>query len=229
MDLGLIIGLAVLFFLLGMVVTYMFLSDQRKSQVGKEETKNEISSTHDSGIDEMEVIVRILRDRKTGNLIVETNQERPEIISGLKSESAGQVSDRQTGAMMDETIIQTQSAAPVQDTTPRKPTAGSPTNTDVAINLKNSLANLWKRQSPSNPESANQSMVLQIDQVLQEMLDESLVRRGLRLVQLPDQSMGIILDSSTFDSIDTVPDEEIQRLIRSAVAEWTKRQKTVSK
>ena len=229
MDLGLIIGLAVLFFLLGMVVTYLFLADQRKNQVENEATKHEKSSEPDPGIDDMDVVVRILRDRKTGNLIVEANQEKKEIISGLSSESGGQVLDQKPGSMMDETSLQTQYAAPVQDITPRKSIAGSPTNSEVANALKNSLSNLWKRQPPSNPDTANQSMVLQIDQVLQEMLDESLVRRGLRLVQLPDQSMGIVLDNSTFDSIDNVPDEEVKRLIRSAVAEWSKRQQTGNK
>ena len=74
------------------------------------------------------------------------------------------------------------------------------------------------------PQTAPVSIVAQVDEILQEMLDESgFVGRGIRLAERPDQGMVVYVGLEAYQAIEEVPDEEIRKLIRSAVARWEAR------
>jgi hypothetical protein len=64
------------------------------------------------------------------------------------------------------------------------------------------------------------SMVEQIDEILQELLVEtSHAERAVRLMEGPDGTARVLIGIDNY-SIEEVPDDEIQELIKQAVAEW---------
>jgi hypothetical protein len=72
--------------------------------------------------------------------------------------------------------------------------------------------------------AAPKSIVEQIDEVLQELLEKSdLSTRAIRLVQ--DASHGVVVWVALehYNGIDAVPDPEIKAVIQKAVAEWERR------
>ena len=76
--------------------------------------------------------------------------------------------------------------------------------------------------SPSQPFA--RSIAEQIDEILQEMLENSPLRtRAIRLMELPNKGMVVMVGLNQYEGIDAVPDEDVKHLLRSAVAEWERR------
>ncbi|MEJ5241463.1 MAG: hypothetical protein WHS87_09730 [Anaerolineales bacterium] len=71
--------------------------------------------------------------------------------------------------------------------------------------------------------AAPSGIVAQIDAVLQEILARGHSQHAVHLSEAPDGSVQVIVDLKLYKSIEEAP-EEIQRLVRQAVAEWEKRQ-----
>ena len=84
---------------------------------------------------------------------------------------------------------------------------------------------------PAQPESPKghalaASLVAQIDEILQEKLAFSpLAQHTIHLAELPNYGMSVQVDREQYDSVDAIPDEEVRKLIRSAVEEWQSRSK----
>ena len=75
---------------------------------------------------------------------------------------------------------------------------------------------------PTHPFA--RSIAEQVDEILQEMLMDSPLRsRAIRLLELPQKGMVVMVGLDQYAGVDAVPDEEIHSLIRSAVAEWERR------
>jgi len=74
------------------------------------------------------------------------------------------------------------------------------------------------------PGAGEKSIAQQIDEILQERLSGSpLEKRAIRLMELPEKGMVVMVGLEQYDSVDAVPDEDIRDLIRQAVAEWERR------
>ena len=72
-----------------------------------------------------------------------------------------------------------------------------------------------------NADTPAPSIAAQVDEILQEKLEDSpLKSRGVRLMELPDQGMVVMIGMDQYDGVDAVPDPDVQALIREAVAEW---------
>ncbi len=68
-----------------------------------------------------------------------------------------------------------------------------------------------------------QSLAAQIDAILQERLEGSLLStRGIRLQDHPQQGLIVQVGLNKYNSIDEVPEKEIRDFIREAIAEWEK-------
>ena len=68
------------------------------------------------------------------------------------------------------------------------------------------------------------SITAQIDDVLQDMLDESAhENQAIRLIEDPGKGVVVMVGLDQYEGVEAVPDPEIRSLIRSAVAEWESR------
>jgi hypothetical protein len=67
------------------------------------------------------------------------------------------------------------------------------------------------------------SMVDQIDEILQEMLENSpLANRGIRIVEDPIKGVVVWVGLDNYEGIGAVPDQDILAMLRSAVEKWEK-------
>jgi hypothetical protein len=65
------------------------------------------------------------------------------------------------------------------------------------------------------------SIVEQVDEVLQELLESSLLKgRNIRLTELPNKGVTVWVGNEYYDGINAVPDEDVKRIIRQAVKKW---------
>ncbi|MEA3350252.1 MAG: hypothetical protein U9Q82_06500 [Chloroflexota bacterium] len=77
---------------------------------------------------------------------------------------------------------------------------------------------------PNIPEPPPSSIVAQIDAVLQEKLETSpLEDKGICLTETLKGGMAVMVGLDKYEDIESVPDDEIIALIRSAVSEWEAR------
>jgi hypothetical protein len=78
---------------------------------------------------------------------------------------------------------------------------------------------------PSDAPEAPKSIVAQVDEILQDLLATSPLRdRGIRLMENLDGSMRFYIGLDSYDDVDSIPDEEIKGIIRTAVRTWETRQ-----
>jgi hypothetical protein len=74
------------------------------------------------------------------------------------------------------------------------------------------------------PQPASKSIAAQIDEILQEKIEGTeMAKRGVRLVELPNKGVVVMVGLDQYQGVDEVPDEEIRFVIKSAVAEWERR------
>ncbi len=82
----------------------------------------------------------------------------------------------------------------------------------------------WLAQSfqpKSNLTQAPRSIAMQVDEILQKKLQErGLQQRGVRLMELPNKGMVVLIGLEQYATVEEVPDAEIQALIRASVSEW---------
>jgi hypothetical protein len=125
-------------------------------------------------------------------------------------------------------IIDSKAAQDTQDTeeaaTPKIPKPDeSPKPESRRINPLNIFANALRADIPEIPEQ-NPSIAAQIDEILQEMLAGSnLELRGIRLMELQDQGVVVLVGLDKYPDIDSIPDADIRTIINAAVKEWEDR------
>lgn len=74
------------------------------------------------------------------------------------------------------------------------------------------------------PPTTDKSIAAQIDEVLQENIKGSpMEQRAVRLVELPNKGMVVMVGLDQYAGVDEVPDDEIRGVIKTAVAEWERR------
>lgn len=65
------------------------------------------------------------------------------------------------------------------------------------------------------------SIVEQVDEVLQELLESSLLKgRNIRLTEMPNKGVTVWVGNEYYDGINAVPDEDVKQIIRQAVKKW---------
>jgi hypothetical protein len=69
-----------------------------------------------------------------------------------------------------------------------------------------------------------ESIVVQIDAILQEKLNEAEMQKwAVRLVEFPNRGMVVMVGLEQYDEIDAIPYERVRKMIREAVTEWEQR------
>jgi len=91
------------------------------------------------------------------------------------------------------------------------------------LNPVNILSNALRADVSKN-KIPPESIVTQVDTILQEKLNDSPFRgEPIRLMEWPGKGMVVMVGLEQYDSVDDVPNELIKILIRSAVKEWEQR------
>jgi hypothetical protein len=75
-----------------------------------------------------------------------------------------------------------------------------------------------------DPPILAQSMVEQIDAILQEKIENTpLGQRGLKLEEAPGGAVNVVVGLNRYQGVGEVPDPEVQAAIRAAIAEWERK------
>lgn len=76
-------------------------------------------------------------------------------------------------------------------------------------------------QETISKETTSKSIVAQIDAILQQKLESSAFEnRAIRLVELPEEGMVVMVGLDKYKDVEKVPNQEIRNLIHAAVEEW---------
>ncbi len=95
------------------------------------------------------------------------------------------------------------------------PSADMPVKKGVADWLAQAL------QPKANAPEPPRSIAMQVDEILQRKLQErGWHGRGIRLLELPNKGMVVLIGLNQYATVDEVPDAEIRALIRASVSEW---------
>ncbi len=83
------------------------------------------------------------------------------------------------------------------------------------------IAQALEKRLSKKEELPEKSIAAQIDEILQEKLKESHQEsRAIRLMELPDKGMVVLVGLEQYESVEDVPDEQVRQLIKDCVTEW---------
>ncbi len=186
-------------------------------------------------------VLQIWRHAETGAFLPEVNGEVLETAKGLSPEQHAVLSItlvdlyswmEASDQAMPKLLVETEPEIPPR----RKSAAAGAGQTDEAggsapaevkppsLNIFKSLVRTAKKEATQKIKVETVSISAQVDEILQEKLEASaLAGQGIRLMDLPNQGMVIMIGLEKYQDIDSVPDEDIRTLLREAAAEWEAR------
>ncbi|HJW91564.1 MAG TPA: hypothetical protein VJ436_13050 [Anaerolineales bacterium] len=95
---------------------------------------------------------------------------------------------------------------------------------EAGLHADRSPTGAWQPWSQPPVEPVDLSIAAQIDAILQANLEGTpLAKRGVRLVELPDQEVVLMIGLEKYTDLEAIPDLEVRAAIRAAVAEWENR------
>jgi len=110
---------------------------------------------------------------------------------------------------------------------PPKPSAVLDQGNGASSSLGLSPVNILAQALKSNMKKAaltNQSMVTQVDAILQKKLDLAGMKKwAIRLTEFPRRGMVVLVGLEQYNGIDEVPYERVRTIIRESVSEWEQR------
>jgi len=97
---------------------------------------------------------------------------------------------------------------------------------DVQVTERRSRLLTLEKSQETSKESTEEtkSIAAQVDEVLQEKLASTAYKdQGIRLLELPNGGMVVMVNDTQYDGVNEVPDPEVRLLIQESVAEWERR------
>lgn len=183
-------------------------------------------------------IVRLWREKKTGAIVVEfggksyvnavpLDEVQREVLERVAREFRGWLGiGMNNPSMKDDSVAPP--AAPDHAKEPAVVSAAAPLERSTVQAPKPPVSQALKSVPGAEPaplSSDNKSIVMQIDDILQDMIaSRPAVDTQVRLFEDPQKGVMVSVDEKIYEGIDLVPDGEIQALIREAVATWEKNQ-----
>ena len=230
MDLFSILIIAVVCVGIGFVIATL-LSNLREDEpkVDPEETAEEENRVQ---------VMRIWRHEETGALLPEVNGEVLENPKALDAEQHAALSITLVdlyswmeagNQVIPKLVVDPEPESPARQKPPvdepGEPEEGTSTESEVVIpsrlNILKGLVRTAQKEITQKVETEPLSIATQVDEILQEKLESSpLAGQGIRLMDLPNQGMVIMIGLDKYSDIDSVPNEEIKELLRASVAEW---------
>jgi len=179
-----------------------------------------------------ELAARLWKDRKSGSLLVEMNEEIHTSSQTLSNVQKLQLTStqRELGSWLNIPLVAeapapvTPVAAPLPITAPTAADASMPLAAPVLSNRPAQANAPTKPKDEAKVPEHPSTMVDQIDEILQEMLENSpLKNRGIKLQNDPRLGAVVWIGITRYDGVDSVDDPEIKQLLRTAVDEWERR------
>ena len=128
-----------------------------------------------------------------------------------------------TPAEVISTNVESTSPSPVVSPSDSPQTTMQPAN-QAAPAPKKTMLDLLARSTQPPPRPAVEiakSIAAQVDEILQTRIQGTeLEQRAIRLMELPGKGMVVMIGLDQYDSVNDVPDSEIQAVLRAAVKEW---------
>ena len=110
---------------------------------------------------------------------------------------------------------------------PPKPSTVLAQGNDKSSPIGLSPVNILTQALQSDMKKAtftNQSMVTQVDAILQKKLDLAGMKKwAIRLTEFPRRGMVVLVGLEQYNGIDEVPYERVRKIIRESVSEWEQR------
>lgn len=130
--------------------------------------------------------------------------------------------ETQPSKVVPELTTQISAVSPAQESTfPELPNSAISTSADQPA--KKGVAD-WLAQALQPKSSLSEpprSIAVQVDAILQRKLQErGWHQQGIRLLELPNKGMVVLVGLDQYTTVDEVPDAEIRALIRASVNEW---------
>lgn len=150
-------------------------------------------------------VARLWRDRSTGQLLVEVDGMLHATPDTLTDEQRQRLSTAAEGWTL---------WLGLHPPAPPTPIPAPPPPSVFTVPIENLL-------SPSEAPTRAESIVEQIDAILQDLLaDSPFANRGIRLVEEPHHGVVVWVGLERYGSVEEVPDEGIRALIQEAVRRW---------
>lgn len=210
-DFGLLIFIAVIGVAIGFAIGALFFN-----------TRNERPS-EESQLDRhagMEELAHLWWDKTGKRLHVEVNGhtiQRAEDLTPIQKIRV-QMALRELGGL-DREVDKERDAAPELSES-GVPTVAPAESERTSFNPLQFFTRSSSSESPEPPKS----IAAQIDAILAERIaGTEWEARGLRVMELPEKGVVVLVGLEQYDSVDSVPDEEIRNLLQDCVAEWERR------
>jgi hypothetical protein len=96
----------------------------------------------------------------------------------------------------------------------------APESPNLLLNPVDAIVTAIQSDAPK-VDLSSASIVQQINAILQTKLAETNMKdKAIRLMELPNKGMVVLIGLDQYEGIDAVPDPEVQAILREAVAEW---------
>lgn len=212
--------------IVSLVIGFMFSNLVQNLRGGREE----VGTPQLSNSTRYDEIARLWRDRSKENLLVEINGEIYQSVDDLsenhQKEMVLAASDLRTWLRIFPKAAQISESSAF--TTSMDEGSSFPSYSPQVTQAEPEKPSLnpfqvFTRATQEVPaqETTSKSIVAQIDAILQQKLEGSVFEnRGIRLVELPEEGMVVMVGLDKYKDVENVPNKEIRKLIHEAVEEW---------
>jgi hypothetical protein len=210
-DFGLLIFIAVIGVAIGFATGALFFNT-RNERPSKESQLNRHAG--------MEEVAHLWWDKAREQLHVEVNDRTIQPAEDLTpiQKLRLQMALRELGGL--ERAVETGRGAIPELSESGVPSAAPADSERSAFNL----LQFFTRSSSSESSEPPESIAAQIDAILAEKIaGTKWEARGLRVMELPEKGVVVLVGLEQYDSVDSVPDEEVRNLLQACVAEWERR------
>jgi hypothetical protein len=164
-------------------------------------------------------VAHLMRDRRSGNLIIELRGHHVRNPASLSSSQR---------LLLQKAVVELQAwLGKIAETSQPSPVGSAPE--PPAAPMRPSMNPVDVMSRAFNADAGKQpvigkSIAAQIDEILQERLEGSPLKdRAIRLMELPGKGMVVMVGLKQYDGVNSVPDAEIRNLLRECVEEWEQR------
>lgn len=184
-------------------------------------------------------VVRLWREKTTGTLVVEIDGKAylsPGPLSLTQRDNLEKVLAQLAGWLRVSVTAGPEKAAGSPDASEQSPSAAAPV---AAVGIDNGKPLITPPPATVTPvaraeakpaaqtaaKEGPKSIVGQIDEILQQMLDRlGMSNRGISLIEDPQRGVIVVVGLERYEGIDSVTDVEVKKILRAAVNEWERRQ-----